>query len=54
MGVRVNATTLEKHTAAEIATANSAKSFPVFPSHRQIGMKTAIRTIVVAMTAKIT
>jgi len=43
---------LEKHTAAEMATANSEKSRPTSPSRKVMGTNTARSTTVEAITAK--
>ena len=54
MGVSVRATKLENITAAATATPNSLNKRPVVPSRNEMGINTAIRTIVVAITAKAT
>ena len=53
-GVRLKASTLEKNTAAQMVTASSLKITPMLSSKKMIGVNTAIRTAVVAITANAT
>jgi len=52
MGLRLNATSPEKATAAATEMPNSRNSRPVLPPRNDSGTNTAISTSVVDMTAK--